>query len=164
MSKRPTISPFLDEPVAWRRDDNLETHGARKRPVAEHIDKLLATARERFIPGTHLIRYGEGDWNDSLQPADPKHARLDGEQLDGGAALPADPPLRRGTAPRRPGERSANDLSELADRDAARFQPPPHPRRHGRRLRPVRRPAGTSRNSCFTRATRAPASATRCCR
>ena len=34
--------------------------------------KLLATVRERFIPGTHLIRYGEGDWNDSLQPADPK--------------------------------------------------------------------------------------------
>jgi cellobiose phosphorylase len=28
--------------------------------------------RERFIPGTSLIRYGEGDWNDSLQPADPK--------------------------------------------------------------------------------------------
>ena len=28
--------------------------------------------RERFIPGTHLIRYGQGDWNDSLQPADPK--------------------------------------------------------------------------------------------
>jgi cellobiose phosphorylase len=27
--------------------------------------------RERFIPGTSLIRYGEGDWNDSLQPADP---------------------------------------------------------------------------------------------
>jgi cellobiose phosphorylase len=28
--------------------------------------------RERFIPGTHLIRYGHGDWNDSLQPVDPK--------------------------------------------------------------------------------------------
>ena len=28
--------------------------------------------RERFIPGTHLIRYGDGDWNDSLQPVDPK--------------------------------------------------------------------------------------------
>lgn len=25
-----------------------------------------------FIPGTSLIRYGEGDWNDSLQPADPR--------------------------------------------------------------------------------------------
>src|SRR5918996_1335481 len=40
--------------------------------IATHVDTLLATVRERFIPGTHLIRYGEGDWNDSLQPADPK--------------------------------------------------------------------------------------------
>jgi cellobiose phosphorylase len=59
---------FLDEPVAWR--DNLEPT-ARQDPIATHVDKLLATVRERFIPGTHLIRYGEGDWNDSLQPADP---------------------------------------------------------------------------------------------
>jgi len=62
---------FLDEPVAWRREDTLErtTH---KSPVARHVEKLLATIRERFIPGTRLIRYGEGDWNDSLQPADPE--------------------------------------------------------------------------------------------
>jgi 1,2-beta-oligoglucan phosphorylase len=60
---------FLGEPIAWRRDDFEKT--ARKDPVAAHVDKLLATVRERFIPGTHLIRYGEGDWNDSLQPADP---------------------------------------------------------------------------------------------
>jgi cellobiose phosphorylase len=62
---------FLDEPVPWRREDGLE-QTARKDPVAAHVDKLLATVRARFIPGTHLIRYGEGDWNDSLQPADPK--------------------------------------------------------------------------------------------
>ena len=62
---------FLDEPIAWRREDDFETT-ARKDPVAAHVDKLLATVRERFIPDTHLIRYGEGDWNDSLQPADPK--------------------------------------------------------------------------------------------
>ncbi|MGH8722028.1 MAG: GH36-type glycosyl hydrolase domain-containing protein, partial [Burkholderiales bacterium] len=62
---------FLDEPVAWRREDGAE-QTARKDPVAAHVDKLLATVRARFIPGTHLIRYGEGDWNDSLQPADPK--------------------------------------------------------------------------------------------
>ena len=37
-----------------------------------HVEKLIATACARFIPGTHLLRYGEGDWNDSLQPADPK--------------------------------------------------------------------------------------------
>jgi 1,2-beta-oligoglucan phosphorylase len=61
---------FLDEPIAWRREDDFE-RTAHKDPVAAHVDKLLATVRERFIPGTHLIRYGEGDWNDSLQPADP---------------------------------------------------------------------------------------------
>jgi 1,2-beta-oligoglucan phosphorylase len=60
---------FLDQPVAWRRDVEQTTH---EDPIAAHVDKLLATVRERFIPGTQLIRYGEGDWNDSLQPADPK--------------------------------------------------------------------------------------------
>ena len=61
---------FLDEPVAWRREDNLE-RTERGDSVAAHVGKLLDTVRERFIPGTHLIRYGEGDWNDALQPADP---------------------------------------------------------------------------------------------
>jgi 1,2-beta-oligoglucan phosphorylase len=62
---------FLDEPVAWRREDDFEPT-VHKDPVAAHVEKLLATVRERFIPGTHLIHYGEGDWNDSLQPADPR--------------------------------------------------------------------------------------------
>ena len=60
---------FLDEPVAWRRDDNLEKT-ATADPIAVHVDKLLATVRERFVAGTHLIRYGNGDWNNSLQPID----------------------------------------------------------------------------------------------
>jgi cellobiose phosphorylase len=61
---------FLDEAVAWRDDGTLlPTPG--KVAVTEHVEKLLATVRERFIPGTNLVRYGEGDWNDSLQPADP---------------------------------------------------------------------------------------------
>ncbi len=60
---------FLDEPVAWRGDDLERT--ARKDSVAAHVAKLISTVRERFVPGTHLIRYGEGDWNDSLQPVDP---------------------------------------------------------------------------------------------
>ena len=61
---------FLDEQVAWRREDNFEKTDAAD-PVAVHIDKLIATVSQRFIPGTHLIRYGAGDWNDSLQPVDP---------------------------------------------------------------------------------------------
>lgn len=61
---------ILDEPAPWRRDDDLSTTDETA-PIAEHVAKLLATVRARFVPGTHLIRYGEGDWNDSLQPADP---------------------------------------------------------------------------------------------
>lgn len=61
---------FLDEKVAWRREDNLE-RTERTDSVEAHVDKLLEMAKQRFIPGTHLISYGEGDWNDSLQPADP---------------------------------------------------------------------------------------------
>ena len=62
---------FLDEKIAWRRQDAFE-RTAHEDSVAAHVEKLLATVRERFIPGTHLIRYGHGDWNDSLQPVDPK--------------------------------------------------------------------------------------------
>ncbi|HMF05420.1 MAG TPA: cellobiose phosphorylase, partial [Methylocella sp.] len=62
---------FLDERIAWRREDSFECT-AQTDTVAVHIEKLLATVRERFIPNTNLIRYGQGDWNDSLQPVDPK--------------------------------------------------------------------------------------------
>lgn len=62
---------FLNERIAWRREDTLE-RTARTDTVAGHIAKLLAAVRERFIPNTSLIRYGQGDWNDSLQPVDPK--------------------------------------------------------------------------------------------
>ena len=62
---------FLDEPVGWRREDTLD-RTADGDTVAAHVEKLLATVHDRFIPGTHLIRYGEGDWNDSLQPVDPR--------------------------------------------------------------------------------------------
>lgn len=60
---------FLDEPLAWRQTDGAATD--RRDAVAAHVDKLIATCRQRFVAGTHLLRYGEGDWNDSLQPVDP---------------------------------------------------------------------------------------------
>ncbi|PWT73196.1 MAG: cellobiose phosphorylase [Proteobacteria bacterium] len=62
---------FLDERVAWRDDTTLD-RTRHEDAVTAHVDKLLATVAARFIPGTRLIRYGEGDWNDSLQPADPR--------------------------------------------------------------------------------------------
>ncbi|EJC78207.1 cellobiose phosphorylase [Rhizobium leguminosarum bv. trifolii WSM2012] len=60
----------LDERVSWR-DEKTMQKSEKASTIAIHVEKLLDTVRERFIPGTHLIRYGEGDWNDSLQPADP---------------------------------------------------------------------------------------------
>ncbi|HEX8784239.1 MAG TPA: hypothetical protein VF764_12755, partial [Steroidobacteraceae bacterium] len=60
----------LAEAVPWRREDDFEKTTAAD-PIAAHIGKLIATVCQRFIPGTHLVRYGNGDWNDSLQPVDP---------------------------------------------------------------------------------------------
>ncbi len=54
---------FLSEPVAWQ--------DASESTVAAHCETLLAALQKTFIPGTHLVRLGEGDWNDALQPADP---------------------------------------------------------------------------------------------
>ena len=42
--------------------------------VAEHIEKALDRIEHEFISGTALIRYGGGDWDDSLQPVDSKLA------------------------------------------------------------------------------------------
>ena len=39
--------------------------------VWEHVERALAVIEKRVIPGTALAAYGHGDWNDSLQPADP---------------------------------------------------------------------------------------------
>src|SRR5208337_3649857 len=50
-------------PVPWQ--------DAGESTIAAHCETLLATLQASFIPGTHLVRLGEGDWNDALQPADP---------------------------------------------------------------------------------------------
>ncbi len=59
----------LDAQVPWRNRDDA-TASARTDSLSAHIDVLLQTVRSQYLPGTHLIRLGEGDWNDSLQPAD----------------------------------------------------------------------------------------------
>jgi len=48
-------------------------HGARGRPatVLQHVDRALGVIGRRRVAGTALAAYGHGDWNDSLQPADP---------------------------------------------------------------------------------------------
>jgi len=40
-------------------------------PIYDHLIRALGLIGERLIPETRLEAYGHGDWNDSLQPADP---------------------------------------------------------------------------------------------
>jgi cellobiose phosphorylase len=44
---------------------------ADKGTLWAHAERALQVMAARVIPGTHLAAYGHGDWNDSLQPADP---------------------------------------------------------------------------------------------
>jgi len=52
-------------------DDHGPTDGE---PVLEHVRRALAVISSRTVPGSALPAYGHGDWNDSLQPADPRLA------------------------------------------------------------------------------------------
>src|SRR5262249_4236244 len=58
----------LDEEVAFF---NSTPDAAERASVWQHIERALALIERRVIPGTSLAAYGHGDWNDSLQPADP---------------------------------------------------------------------------------------------
>jgi cellobiose phosphorylase len=55
---------FLDEPVAFFQDGERGT-------VWDHVQRAMRVIGQRVIAGTRLAAYGHGDWNDSLQPADP---------------------------------------------------------------------------------------------
>ena len=63
----------LDEVVPWYAAPGRDAPA--QAPVQAHVDRALALARAGYLPGTHLVAYGHGDWNDSLQPADPAMAR-----------------------------------------------------------------------------------------
>lgn len=39
--------------------------------IRQHVELAIEKLKEKFIPGTSLLSYGDGDWNDSLQPAQP---------------------------------------------------------------------------------------------
>jgi cellobiose phosphorylase len=57
---------FLDEILPYYSENGI-AH-TEKTPLAEHIDRLINMIIGSFIPGTSLVAYGGGDWNDSLQP------------------------------------------------------------------------------------------------
>ena len=44
-------------------------------PVEEHLRRAVGYIQAHTVPGSPLPAYGHGDWNDSLQPADPRLAK-----------------------------------------------------------------------------------------
>lgn len=58
----------LDERVAFFTAD---AKSAEQATVWQHLERAFCVIERRVIAGTALVAYGHGDWNDSLQPADP---------------------------------------------------------------------------------------------
>ena len=64
---------FLDQIVPYYHADGVEF--AEKTPLGEHVSRLINMIESSFIPGTSLVPFGGGDWNDSMQPVSPELAQ-----------------------------------------------------------------------------------------
>jgi cellobiose phosphorylase len=51
--------------------DARDAQAGERATLWQHVQRALALIEKRVIAGTALAAYGHGDWNDSLQPADP---------------------------------------------------------------------------------------------
>jgi cellobiose phosphorylase len=60
---------LLDAVVPFFYPDGDER--AERASVWQHVERAVALMQARVVPGTSLAAYGNGDWNDSLQPVDP---------------------------------------------------------------------------------------------
>ena len=60
---------LLDEVVPFFHPEGNQR--AERATVWQHVERALAVISTRVIPGTMLAAYGNGDWNDSLQPVQP---------------------------------------------------------------------------------------------
>jgi CRISPR-associated protein Csx3 len=61
---------FVGEDVGYTDPQRFEPTGARE-TLWQHCDRVVAHGEARFAAGTALVNYGDGDWDDTLQPADP---------------------------------------------------------------------------------------------
>lgn len=62
---------ILHESLPYTDDKNFTPTPTRE-TLLQHVDRLIDKMRDEFLPGTSLPRYGDGDWDDSLQPAQPE--------------------------------------------------------------------------------------------
>jgi cellobiose phosphorylase len=57
---------FLGEILPYYHENGVSS--VEKTPLEEHVDRIINMIIDSFIPGTALVPFGGGDWNDSLQP------------------------------------------------------------------------------------------------
>jgi len=61
---------FLAHRSAYMDESRFEPTGPAD-TLLEHCDRVVAHCESRFLQETALVNYGDGDWDDTLQPADP---------------------------------------------------------------------------------------------
>lgn len=69
---------ILDERLPYYQPDlspGSAAAPAAPKPVFEHVARVIALVVGSFVPGTALVPFGGGDWNDSLQPVSKDLAR-----------------------------------------------------------------------------------------
>lgn len=57
---------FLEERLPYFQQPGSDA--ATAAAISEHVDRVIALVIRSFVPGTALVQFGGGDWNDSLQP------------------------------------------------------------------------------------------------
>jgi CRISPR-associated protein Csx3 len=62
---------FLGTSVGYTDPKQFIETGPRE-TILQHCERVLAQCDSRLITGTSLVNYGDGDWDDTLQPADPE--------------------------------------------------------------------------------------------
>jgi cellobiose phosphorylase len=58
---------ILKEPLPYFQPEG-EAAPQAPTPLLEHVGRVIALVTHSFVPGTALVQFGGGDWNDSLQP------------------------------------------------------------------------------------------------
>ncbi len=62
---------FLKERVGYTDPVTFEPGGPED-SLLDHCDRVVSQCESRLVPGTALLNFGDGDWDDTLQPAKPE--------------------------------------------------------------------------------------------
>ena len=125
-------------------DATLRPHHCARRQAARHPGANASS------PARSCFRYGDGDWNDSLQPADPKLREWMVSSWTVALLFQQINRYARGAAPCA-AHRQGGGIGASCRGDARRLPSLPHPRRDRRRLRRVRSARRSTPSCCCTR-------------